>query len=110
MLLFAAALGVVSIAGYAYWMTDSAKPLRIERMGPQTPGPAVDRRQGDPAPSEPVEPILVCGPLGRLVVVAPRPDEPAPRVVMTPDMPQPPRPDAEPGTAAPRMPYADEDL
>jgi hypothetical protein len=109
--LTALAIGVGCIAAYAYYLTDSALPVRVDVPRPQEEPRRVEKKgDGDAEMSEPIEPIVVDrGPAGRTPVPEPpRADEPLPRVVLTPDTPQSPRPDAD-GKRTPRMPYADEE-
>jgi len=103
--------GVACIGGYAYFLTDSAVPIRYEEPRPAIGAKPFPKEDGDAELSEPIEPIVVDrGPTGRgQPVEPPRGDEPLPRVAITPDTPQSPRPDAEPGRTPARMPYADEE-
>lgn len=98
-------VAVGSVVGYWWHTPRKADPT----VDPVTPFVGPMERGGGTEESELIEPLQV---EVRYPVSAPAAEPfdngPPPRVVLEPDMEQPPRPDVEPGTKL-RMPYADEE-
>jgi hypothetical protein len=105
-------LGIVPVAASCvggYWLCSkptAVRPLAIRSQ----PSPIGEKHDGDAETSDTIEPLVV-DQGGRSVTFRPIPlatDEMLPRVLFSPGMSQPPRPDASPGNTL-RMPYADEE-